>query len=119
MNAAILGLDQETIKSRYDDIVAFADIGDSIERPVKTYSSGMLVRLAFAVQVHVDPDILIVDEALAVGDARFQIKALNKLDEILERGTTLLFVGTTSIRFVHFVSVQCFCIRVVFAVRVS
>ena len=72
---------------------AFADIGESIERPVKTYSSGMLVRLAFAVQVHVDPDILIVDEALAVGDAQFQIKALNKLDQILERGTTLLFVG--------------------------
>ena len=93
LNAAILGLDQKAIESRYDDIVAFADIGESIERPVKTYSSGMLVRLAFAVQVHVDPDILIVDEALAVGDAQFQIKALNKLDEILERGTTLLFVG--------------------------
>ena len=93
LNAAILGLDHKMIESRYDDIVAFADIGESIERPVKTYSSGMLVRLAFAVQVHVDPDILIVDEALAVGDAQFQIKALNKLDEILERGTTLLFVG--------------------------
>ena len=73
LNAAILGLDHKTIESRYDDIVAFADIGESIERPVKTYSSGMLVRLAFAVQVR-DPDILIVDEALAVGDAQFQIK---------------------------------------------
>ena len=69
------------------------DIGDSIDRPVKTYSSGMLIRLAFSVQVYVEPDILIVDEALAVGDARFQAKALTKLDEILTRGTTLLFVG--------------------------
>ena len=93
LNAAILGLDKDEIEARYKDIVAFADIGDSIDRPVKTYSSGMLIRLAFSVQVHVEPDILIVDEALAVGDARFQAKALNKLDEILARGTTLLFVG--------------------------
>jgi len=93
LNAAILGLDAAQIDACYDDIVRFADIGDSIDRPVKTYSSGMLIRLAFAVQVHVEPDILIVDEALAVGDARFQAKALNKLDEILSRGTTLLFVG--------------------------
>ena len=93
LNAAILGFDREAIEARYDDIVAFADIGESIDRPVKTYSSGMLIRLAFAVQVHVEPDILIVDEALAVGDARFQAKALNKLDEVLAGGTTLLFVG--------------------------
>ena len=93
LNAAILGLDKDEIEARYEDIVAFADIGDSIDRPVKTYSSGMLIRLAFSVQVYVEPDILIVDEALAVGDARFQAKALNKLDEILTRGTTLLFVG--------------------------
>jgi lipopolysaccharide transport system ATP-binding protein len=93
LNASILGLSQEEIASRYDAIVAFADIGDFIDRPVKTYSSGMMVRLAFAVQVHVDPDVLIVDEALAVGDARFQAKALAKIDTILRRGTTLLFVG--------------------------
>ena len=93
LNAAILGLDKDEIEARYEDIVAFADIGDSIERPVKTYSSGMLIRLAFSVQVYVEPDILIVDEALAVGDARCQAKALNKLYEILTRGTTLLFVG--------------------------
>ncbi|MDG2072219.1 MAG: ABC transporter ATP-binding protein [Pseudomonadales bacterium] len=93
LNAAILGLDAAQIEACYEDIVRFADIGDSIDRQVKTYSSGMLIRLAFAVQVHVDPDILIVDEALAVGDARFQAKALNKLEEILSRGTTLLFVG--------------------------
>jgi lipopolysaccharide transport system ATP-binding protein len=93
INAAILGLSRAEIDARYKDIVAFADIGDFIERPVKTYSSGMMVRLAFAVQVHVDPDVLIVDEALSVGDARFQAKALAKIEEILRKGTTLLFVG--------------------------
>lgn len=93
INASILGLSRAEIDIRYQDIVAFADIGDFIERPVKTYSSGMMVRLAFAVQVHVDPDVLIVDEALSVGDARFQAKALSKIEEILQRGTTLLFVG--------------------------
>jgi len=93
LNASILGLTRIEIEERYDAIVAFADIGDFIDRPVKTYSSGMMVRLAFAVQVHVDPDVLIVDEALSVGDARFQAKALTKIEEILKRGTTLLFVG--------------------------
>ncbi len=93
INASILGLTRREIDERYDAIVAFADIGDFIERPVKTYSSGMMVRLAFAVQVHVEPDVLIVDEALSVGDARFQAKALSKIEEILKRGTTLLFVG--------------------------
>ena len=93
INASILGLTRCEIDARYDAIVAFADIGDFIDRPVKTYSSGMMVRLAFAVQVHVEPDVLIVDEALSVGDARFQAKALTKIEEILKRGTTLLFVG--------------------------
>lgn len=93
INASILGLTRREIDARYDAIVAFADIGDFIDRPVKTYSSGMMVRLAFAVQVHVEPDVLIVDEALSVGDARFQAKALTKIEEILGRGTTLLFVG--------------------------
>jgi lipopolysaccharide transport system ATP-binding protein len=93
INASILGLTRREIDARYDAIVAFADIGDFIDRPVKTYSSGMMVRLAFAVQVHVEPDVLIVDEALSVGDARFQAKALTKIEEILRRGTTLLFVG--------------------------
>lgn len=93
VNAAILGLTSAQVRERMDDIIAFADIGDYIDEPVKTYSSGMALRLAFAVQVHTDPDILIVDEALAVGDAAFQAKAMARIDEILSRGTTLLFVG--------------------------
>lgn len=93
VNAAILGLSPRQVIERMDDIIAFADIGDYIDEPVKTYSSGMALRLAFAVQVHTDPDILIVDEALAVGDAAFQAKAMARIDEILRGGTTLLFVG--------------------------
>lgn len=93
VNAAILGLTPGQVAERMDEIIAFADIGDYIDEPVKTYSSGMALRLAFAVQVHTDPDILIVDEALAVGDAAFQAKAMARIDEILQRGTTLLFVG--------------------------
>ncbi len=93
VNAAILGLSNAQVRDRMDDIIAFADIGDYIDEPVRTYSSGMALRLAFAVQVHTDPDILIVDEALAVGDAAFQAKAMARIDLILSRGTTLLFVG--------------------------
>ena len=93
VNAAILGLTPTQVRERMDDIIHFADIGQYIDEPVKTYSSGMALRLAFAVQVHTDPDILIVDEALAVGDAAFQAKAMARIDEILRRGTTLLFVG--------------------------
>ncbi len=93
VNAAILGLSGAQIRERMQDIIAFADIGGFIDEPVKAYSSGMAVRLAFAVQVHTDPDILIVDEALAVGDAAFQGKAMVRIQEILARGTTLLFVG--------------------------
>ncbi|HBK56267.1 MAG TPA: ABC transporter ATP-binding protein [Xanthomonadales bacterium] len=93
INAAILGFSRDRIDQRIDEIIAFADIGEYIDQPVKTYSSGMAVRLAFAVQVHIDPDILIVDEALAVGDAAFQAKAMARIEDILGRGTTLLFVG--------------------------
>lgn len=93
VNAAILGLTPAQTRDRMEDILSFADIGEFVDEPVKTYSSGMAVRLAFAVQVHTDPDILIVDEALAVGDAAFQAKAMARIDEILRRGTTLLFVG--------------------------
>ncbi|WP_238382776.1 ABC transporter ATP-binding protein [Cognatilysobacter segetis] len=93
INAAILGLDRAYVEARLQDIIAFADIGDYVDEPVKTYSSGMVVRLAFAVLAHTQPDILIVDEALAVGDAAFQAKAMSKIEEILAQGTTLLFVG--------------------------
>ena len=92
MNAAILGLTTEEIDQRYQEILDFADIGDFINQPVKTYSSGMQIRLAFAVQVLVQPDILIVDEALAVGDIFFQQKCLRKISQMVEAGATVLLV---------------------------
>ncbi len=92
MNAAILGLDKEAIDSRFCDIASFADIGDFMDQPVKTYSSGMYVRLAFSVQIMVDPDILIIDEALAVGDARFQLKCFQRLENLKKNGTTIVLV---------------------------
>lgn len=93
MNAAILGLTKEETDTRYQDISNFADIGAFIEQPVKSYSSGMLVRLAFAVAINVDPDILIVDEALAVGDELFQRKCFSRIEEIKKKGATILFVS--------------------------
>lgn len=95
LNASILGLTDQEIDARYNEIVAFADIGDFIERPVKTYSSGMYVRLAFAVIAHVDADVLVVDEALAVGDAVFSQKCMRFLREFKKRGA-LLFVSHDS-----------------------
>ena len=92
LNAAMMRVSQEEIEKRIPDILAFADIGDYINQPVKTYSSGMFVRLAFAVAINVDPDILIVDEALAVGDARFQLKCMDKFMEFVQKGKTILFV---------------------------
>ncbi len=92
LSASILGLTRAQVDERFDDIVAFADIGDFIERPVKTYSSGMYVRLAFAVIAHVDADILVIDEALAVGDAIFVQKCMRFLRKFRENGT-LLFVS--------------------------
>lgn len=93
MNATVLGLSQNEIDARFDDILAFADIGDFIERPIKTYSSGMLVRLAFAVQASVEPDILVIDEALAVGDEKFQRKCFARLEDLKSKGTSILFVS--------------------------
>ena len=93
LNAAILGLLPEEIDEKYAGIVAFSGIGDFLDRPVKTYSSGMYVRLAFAVAVASDPDILVVDEALAVGDEAFQRKCYARIREIQERGGTILFVS--------------------------
>jgi lipopolysaccharide transport system ATP-binding protein len=93
MNGAILGIGRAEMQRRFDDIAAFADIGAFIDQPIKTYSSGMLVRLAFSVSINIDPDILIIDEALAVGDAAFQFKCLDRLNELTTRGVTLLFVS--------------------------
>ena len=93
MNGAILGISREEIQQRFDDIAAFADIGEFIEQPVKTYSSGMMVRLAFAVQASVEPDILIVDEALAVGDVFFRQKCYRRLEELRSRGVSILVVS--------------------------
>lgn len=93
LNAAVLGFSREQTEARYQEILDFADIGDFIDQPVKTYSSGMLVRLAFAVQVMLDPDVLIVDEALAVGDIFFQQKCFARLKKLTSQGTTILFVS--------------------------
>jgi len=93
MNAAVLGLSQGQVDVRFEEITEFAGIGEFIDQPVKTYSSGMTVRLAFAISVCVEPDILIVDEALAVGDAAFQFKCMERLQSLTQSGTTLLFVS--------------------------
>jgi lipopolysaccharide transport system ATP-binding protein len=96
MNASVLGLTKEEIDARFDQIVDFADIGEFIEQPVKTYSSGMMVRLAFAVIAHVDADILIVDEALSVGDAFFTQKCMRFLRHFMGKGTVLFVSHDTS-----------------------
>lgn len=93
LNASLLGLTREETDSKLDDILSFADIGRFIDSPVRSYSSGMLVRLAFAVQAQIDPEILIVDEALAVGDAKFQAKCFARLKKLKENGTSILFVS--------------------------
>jgi lipopolysaccharide transport system ATP-binding protein len=93
MSAAILGLTRETLAARYDDIVAFAEIGEFLDRPVKTYSTGMYLRLAFAVAVAVEPDVLLVDEILSVGDVRFQAKCIERMREIQRHGTTIVLVS--------------------------
>jgi lipopolysaccharide transport system ATP-binding protein len=92
MNGSILGLPRDEIDARYDEITGFADIGDFIDQPVKTYSSGMFVRLAFAVQACVEPDILVVDEALAVGDVFFRQKCYKRLAALRERGCSIILV---------------------------
>jgi lipopolysaccharide transport system ATP-binding protein len=93
LNAQILGLTSKEIEDCYSEIIDFADIGEFIDKPVKTYSSGMFVRLAFSVIVHVKPDILIVDEALAVGDIYFQAKCMHRLKKMMASGVTVLFVS--------------------------
>ena len=93
LNGAILGMTRHEIKSKFDNIVEFSGISRYIDTPVKRYSSGMYVRLAFAVAAHLEPEILIVDEVLAVGDAEFQKKCLGKMKEVSTNGRTILFVS--------------------------
>lgn len=93
LSGAVLGINQKEMETRFADVAAFADIGDFIEQPVKTYSSGMMMRLAFAVNTCVDPDVLIVDEALSVGDAPFQAKCFRRLRQLIDKGVSLLFVS--------------------------
>ena len=107
LNAAIIGFSREDMQARMEQVLDFSELGDFLDQPVKTYSSGMYARLAFSIAIHVDPDILIVDEALAVGDARFVAKCMRRIKEIKEKGCTILFVS-------HDVSsVRTLCERVV------
>ena len=92
LNAAILGMSRDEIDERLPSIVEFSELGDFIGRPVKTYSSGMYIRLAFSISINMDPDILIIDEALAVGDVKFQRKCFRKIEELRNKGVTILFV---------------------------
>ncbi|QBQ54826.1 ABC transporter ATP-binding protein [Nitrosococcus wardiae] len=108
LNGAILGFSRTEIERRFDEIAAFAEIGNFIEQPVKTYSSGMTMRLAFAVSACLEPEVLIIDEALAVGDAVFQFKCRERLQDLIAKGTTLLFVS-------HDMSaVKSFCHRAIY-----
>ncbi|CAG0974295.1 Teichoic acids export ATP-binding protein TagH [Anaerolineae bacterium] len=107
LNGAILGMSRETIKRKFDEIVAFAEVEKFIDTPVKHYSSGMGLRLGFAVAAHLEPEILIVDEVLAVGDAAFQKKCLGKMGEVAGEGRTVLFVSH------NMVAVQSLCQRAV------
>ncbi len=108
LNASILGFTEEETKKMLPQVEAFADIGEFIDQPVKTYSSGMMVRLAFSVQVMLQPDILIVDEALAVGDAMFQQKCFQRIRKLRDNGTTILFVSHSH------VMIQTICNKVVY-----
>lgn len=107
LNGAILGMSKQEVKKKFDEIVDFSGVGQYLETPVKRYSSGMRVRLAFAVAAHLDPEILVVDEVLAVGDAEFQKKCLGKMDDIRGEGKTILFVSH------HMPSIENLCTRAV------
>lgn len=107
LNGTMIGFSREEISQKLDDILAFADIGDFVNQPVKTYSSGMFVRLAFAVAINIEPEILIVDEALSVGDVFFQAKCFHKFEEFKEMGKTILFVSH------DMSSIQRYCDRVI------
>jgi lipopolysaccharide transport system ATP-binding protein len=107
LNGAILGMTRSEIRSKFDEIVAFSEVEKFIDTPVKRYSSGMYVRLAFAVAAHLEPEILIVDEVLAVGDAQFQRKCLGRMNEIGREGRTVLFVSH------NMVALQSLCSRAI------
>lgn len=104
----ILGLEDDYIKTIEEKIIEFAELGDYIDQPVRTYSSGMKMRLGFAINVNIEPDVLVVDEALAVGDASFKKKCKNKIKEIISAGTTVLYVSHSA------ASVQEICPRSIF-----
>lgn len=108
LNGAILGMRKEEIKRKFDEIVAFSEIEKFLDTPVKRYSSGMYVRLAFAVAAHLEPEILLIDEVLAVGDAEFQKKCLGKMSDISSEGRTILFVSH------NMQAIQTFCNKAVF-----
>jgi len=93
LNGAILGMRRSEIESKFDEIVAFAEVEKFIDTPVKHYSSGMYLRLAFAVAAHLEPEVLLVDEVLAVGDAQFQKKCLGKMHDVAGQGRTVLLVS--------------------------
>lgn len=107
LNGTMMGFSEEEITKKLDDILAFADIGDYVYQPVKTYSSGMFVRLAFAVAINIEPEILIVDEALSVGDVFFQAKCYHKFEEFKQMGKTIVFVSH------DLSSIQKYCDRVI------
>ena len=93
LNGAILGYTEEFLKAKFDEIVAFSELGEFIDVPIRNYSSGMLMRLAFSVAAMVEPEVLIADEILAVGDEAFQHKSLNRMKEMMSGGTTVLLVS--------------------------
>jgi lipopolysaccharide transport system ATP-binding protein len=107
LNAAILGMTKAEVKAKFDDIIAFAEIERFLDTPVKRYSSGMYVRLAFAVAAHLEPEILILDEVLAVGDAEFQKRCLGKMSDVAQQGRTVLFVSH------NMVAVRSLCSRAI------
>lgn len=108
LNGVILGLTRKEVENRYDSIVDFAEIGDFINTPVKHYSSGMYMRLGFSIAVHTDPEVLLVDEILAVGDSSFQKKSFNKMEEFKKKGISIVFVSH------NLKNVEKFCDRVIY-----
>ncbi len=107
LNGSILGLSRKVMRQKLDSIIDFADIGDFIDVPIRSYSSGMKMRLGFSVAVHVDPEIILVDEVLAVGDYNFQLKCLERIRQMQDQGITILFVSH------DFGAVQSLCTRAI------